>query len=100
METVIGVLSKNVWEPLGAEGRLSPTRGLTTLCPNPHVQSFQLQLQAPSGDTVPARGGLPVTQLFRILNPNKVSGQTLWDRRGGGSQGPDPGLRFPTFRQL
>lgn len=36
-------------------------------------KSFQLQLQAPSGDTVPARGGLPVTQLFRILNPNKAT---------------------------
>lgn len=36
-----------------------------------------MQLQAPSGDTIPAQGGLPVTQLFRILNPNKVSCQTL-----------------------
>ncbi|XP_032712230.1 AP-1 complex subunit gamma-like 2 isoform X2 [Lontra canadensis] len=35
-------------------------------------KSFQLQLQAPSGDTVPAQGGLPVTQLLRILNPNKA----------------------------
>lgn len=43
-----------------------------------HFQSFQLQLQAPSGDTIPAQGGLPITQLFRILNPNKVSCQTLW----------------------
>lgn len=42
-------------------------------CPTSCVQSFQLQLQAPSGDTVPAQGGLPVTQLLRILNPNKVS---------------------------
>lgn len=43
------------------------------LCPISCVQSFQLQLQAPSGDTVPAQGGLPVTQLLRILNPKKVS---------------------------
>ncbi|XP_059129603.1 AP-1 complex subunit gamma-like 2 isoform X2 [Peromyscus eremicus] len=35
-------------------------------------KSFQLQLQAPSGDAIPAQGGLPITQLFRILNPNKV----------------------------
>ncbi|XP_027970594.1 AP-1 complex subunit gamma-like 2 isoform X1 [Eumetopias jubatus] len=35
-------------------------------------KSFHLQLQAPSGDTVPAQGGLPVTQLLRILNPNKA----------------------------
>ncbi|XP_026342272.2 AP-1 complex subunit gamma-like 2 isoform X1 [Ursus arctos] len=35
-------------------------------------KSFQLQLQAPSGDTVPAQGGLPVTQLLRIFNPNKA----------------------------
>lgn len=42
-----------------------------------HVQSFQLQLQAPSGNTIPAQGGLPITQVFRILNPNKVSCQTL-----------------------
>ncbi|XP_006835485.1 PREDICTED: AP-1 complex subunit gamma-like 2 isoform X2 [Chrysochloris asiatica] len=35
-------------------------------------KSFQLQLQAPSGDTVPAQGGLPITQLLRILNPNKA----------------------------
>lgn len=35
-------------------------------------KSFQLQLQAPSGDTVPAQGGLPVTQLLRILNPKKA----------------------------
>uniref|UniRef100_G3SRX0 AP-1 complex subunit gamma n=1 Tax=Loxodonta africana TaxID=9785 RepID=G3SRX0_LOXAF len=27
---------------------------------------------APSGDTVPAQGGLPITQLLRILNPNKA----------------------------
>ncbi|KAM9645312.1 LOW QUALITY PROTEIN: AP-1 complex subunit gamma-like 2 [Trichechus inunguis] len=37
-----------------------------------YAQSFQLQLQAPSGDTVPAKGGLPITQLLRILNPNKA----------------------------
>lgn len=36
-------------------------------------KSFQLQLQAPSGDTIPAQGGLPITQLFRILNPNKAT---------------------------
>ncbi|XP_055471881.1 AP-1 complex subunit gamma-like 2 isoform X1 [Psammomys obesus] len=35
-------------------------------------KSFQLQLQAPSGDTVPAQGGLPITQVFRVLNPNKA----------------------------
>ncbi|XP_002718132.2 AP-1 complex subunit gamma-like 2 isoform X1 [Oryctolagus cuniculus] len=35
-------------------------------------KSLQLQLQAPSGDTVPARSSLPITQLFRILNPNKA----------------------------
>lgn len=37
-----------------------------------HVQSFQLQLQAPSGNTIPAQGGLPITQVFRILNPNQA----------------------------
>ncbi|XP_005085639.2 LOW QUALITY PROTEIN: AP-1 complex subunit gamma-like 2 [Mesocricetus auratus] len=36
-------------------------------------KSFQMQLQAPSGDTIPAQGGLPVTQVFRILNPNKAT---------------------------
>ncbi|KAL0602803.1 AP-1 complex subunit gamma-like 2 [Plecturocebus cupreus] len=36
-------------------------------------KSLQLQLQAPSGNIVPARGGFPITQLFRILNPNKAS---------------------------
>ncbi|EDM14217.1 rCG23570, isoform CRA_a [Rattus norvegicus] len=36
-------------------------------------KSFQLQLQAPSGNTIPAQGGPPITQVFRILNPNKVS---------------------------
>ncbi|XP_006883215.1 PREDICTED: AP-1 complex subunit gamma-like 2 [Elephantulus edwardii] len=35
-------------------------------------KSLQLQLQAPSGDTVLAQGGLPITQLLRILNPNKA----------------------------
>ncbi|KAM6203013.1 AP-1 complex subunit gamma-like 2 [Rhynchocyon petersi] len=35
-------------------------------------KSFQLQLQAPSGDTVPAQGGLPITQILRILNPKKA----------------------------
>ncbi|XP_008564819.1 PREDICTED: AP-1 complex subunit gamma-like 2 isoform X3 [Galeopterus variegatus] len=42
------------------------------ICQAAVPKSFQLQLQAPSGDTVPARGGLPITQLFRILNPNKA----------------------------
>lgn len=35
-------------------------------------KSFQLQLQAPSGNTIPAQGGPPITQVFRILNPNKA----------------------------
>ncbi|XP_013012820.1 AP-1 complex subunit gamma-like 2 [Cavia porcellus] len=35
-------------------------------------KNFQLQLQAPSGNTAPARSGLPITQLFRVLNPNKA----------------------------
>ncbi|KAL2790156.1 AP-1 complex subunit gamma-like 2 isoform 1 [Daubentonia madagascariensis] len=42
------------------------------ICQAAVPKSFQLQLQAPSGDTVSARGGLPITQLFRILNPNKA----------------------------
>ncbi|KAM5234923.1 AP-1 complex subunit gamma-like 2 isoform 2-T2 [Ctenodactylus gundi] len=42
------------------------------ICQAAVPKSFQLQLLAPSGDTVPARGGLPITQLFRILNPNKA----------------------------
>nr|XP_020141451.1 AP-1 complex subunit gamma-like 2 isoform X4 [Microcebus murinus]XP_020141452.1 AP-1 complex subunit gamma-like 2 isoform X4 [Microcebus murinus]XP_020141453.1 AP-1 complex subunit gamma-like 2 isoform X4 [Microcebus murinus]XP_020141454.1 AP-1 complex subunit gamma-like 2 isoform X4 [Microcebus murinus] len=42
------------------------------ICQAAVPKSFQLQLQAPSGDTVPAWGGLPITQLFRILNPNKA----------------------------
>lgn len=42
------------------------------ICQAAVPKSFQLQLQAPSGDTVPAQGGLPVTQLLRILNPNKT----------------------------
>ncbi|XP_045864962.1 AP-1 complex subunit gamma-like 2 isoform X2 [Meles meles] len=42
------------------------------ICQAAVPKSFQLQLQAPSGDTVPAQGGLPVTQLLRILNPNKA----------------------------
>ncbi|XP_069341633.1 AP-1 complex subunit gamma-like 2 isoform X2 [Eulemur rufifrons] len=42
------------------------------ICQAAVPKSFQLQLQAPSGDTVPAQGGLPITQLFRILNPNKI----------------------------
>ncbi|KAL1782670.1 AP-1 complex subunit gamma-like 2 isoform X1 [Sigmodon hispidus] len=36
-------------------------------------KSFQMQLQAPSGDTIPAQAGPPITQLFRILNPNKAT---------------------------
>lgn len=63
---------------MGCGGPPGPARDLTLLCPNPHVQSFQLQLQAPSGNTAPAQGGLPITQLFRILNPNKVSCWTPW----------------------
>ncbi|XP_016061333.1 PREDICTED: AP-1 complex subunit gamma-like 2 [Miniopterus natalensis] len=43
------------------------------ICQAAVPKSFQLQLQAPSGDTVPAQGGLPVTQLFQILNPNKAA---------------------------
>ncbi|XP_043841659.1 AP-1 complex subunit gamma-like 2 [Dromiciops gliroides] len=35
-------------------------------------KSFQLQLQIPSGDTVPAEGGRPITQILRVLNPNKA----------------------------
>uniref|UniRef100_A0A8C8ZUF7 AP-1 complex subunit gamma n=1 Tax=Prolemur simus TaxID=1328070 RepID=A0A8C8ZUF7_PROSS len=42
------------------------------ICQAAVPKSFQLQLQAPTGDTVPAQGGLPITQLFRILNPNKT----------------------------
>ncbi|XP_037690508.1 AP-1 complex subunit gamma-like 2 isoform X2 [Choloepus didactylus] len=42
------------------------------ICQAAVPKNFQLQLQAPSGDTVPARGGLPITQLLRILNPNKA----------------------------
>ncbi|VTJ66234.1 Hypothetical predicted protein [Marmota monax] len=42
------------------------------ICQAAVPKSFQLQLQAPSGNTVPAWGGLPITQLFRILNPNKA----------------------------
>ncbi|KAF4017121.1 hypothetical protein G4228_008674 [Cervus hanglu yarkandensis] len=42
------------------------------ICQAAVPKSFQLQLQAPSGDTVPAQGGLPMTQLLRILNPNKA----------------------------
>ncbi|XP_077626550.1 AP-1 complex subunit gamma-like 2 isoform X2 [Crocuta crocuta] len=42
------------------------------ICQAAVPKSFQLQLQAPSGDTVPAQDGLPVTQLLRILNPNKA----------------------------
>ncbi|XP_005377123.1 PREDICTED: AP-1 complex subunit gamma-like 2 isoform X2 [Chinchilla lanigera] len=42
------------------------------ICQAAVPKSFQLQLQAPSGNTAPARGGVPITQLFRILNPNKA----------------------------
>ncbi|XP_004609518.2 AP-1 complex subunit gamma-like 2 isoform X6 [Sorex araneus] len=42
------------------------------ICQAAVPKSFQLQLQAPSGDTVPAQGGPPVTQLLRILNPDKA----------------------------
>uniref|UniRef100_A0A8D2AL28 AP-1 complex subunit gamma n=1 Tax=Sciurus vulgaris TaxID=55149 RepID=A0A8D2AL28_SCIVU len=42
------------------------------ICQAAVPKSFQLQLQAPSGDTVPAWGGIPITQLFRIFNPNKA----------------------------
>ncbi|XP_057399339.1 AP-1 complex subunit gamma-like 2 isoform X2 [Balaenoptera acutorostrata] len=42
------------------------------ICQAAVPKSFQLQLQAPSGDTVPAQGGLPTTQLLRILNPKKA----------------------------
>ncbi|XP_065404724.1 AP-1 complex subunit gamma-like 2 isoform X2 [Macaca fascicularis] len=42
------------------------------ICQAAVPKSLQLQMQAPSGNTVPARGGLPITQLFRILNPNKA----------------------------
>ncbi|XP_049624385.1 LOW QUALITY PROTEIN: AP-1 complex subunit gamma-like 2 [Suncus etruscus] len=42
------------------------------ICQAAVPKSFQLQLQAPSGDIVPAQGGLPVTQLLRVLNPNKA----------------------------
>ncbi|MBZ3881319.1 AP-1 complex subunit gamma-like 2 [Sciurus carolinensis] len=45
------------------------------ICQAAVPKSFQLQLQAPSGDTVPAWGGVPITQLFRIFNPNKAP---LW----------------------
>ncbi|XP_037358990.1 AP-1 complex subunit gamma-like 2 isoform X1 [Talpa occidentalis] len=42
------------------------------ICQAAVPKSLQLQLQAPSGDTIPAQSGLPITQLLRILNPNKV----------------------------
>ncbi|XP_031218743.1 AP-1 complex subunit gamma-like 2 isoform X3 [Mastomys coucha] len=42
------------------------------ICQAAVPKSFQLQLQAPSGNTIPAQGGLPITQVFRILNPNKA----------------------------
>lgn len=42
------------------------------ICQAAVPKSFQLQLQAPSGNTVPAQGGLPMTQLLRILNPTKA----------------------------
>ncbi|XP_036740401.2 AP-1 complex subunit gamma-like 2 isoform X2 [Manis pentadactyla] len=43
------------------------------ICQAAVPKSFQLQLQAPSGDTVPAQGGLPMTQLLQIHNPNKAT---------------------------
>lgn len=61
--------------PEGIAGASQPPDCPTSIC---CVQSLQLQLQAPSGDTVPARSGLPVTQLLRILNPNKVSSRSAW----------------------
>ncbi|XP_075860271.1 AP-1 complex subunit gamma-like 2 isoform X4 [Microcebus murinus] len=67
MRQALGELWEEGLEPLGVEESSEPSQ-LPTSC----VQSFQLQLQAPSGDTVPAWGGLPITQLFRILNPNKA----------------------------
>ncbi|XP_012880868.1 PREDICTED: AP-1 complex subunit gamma-like 2 isoform X1 [Dipodomys ordii] len=42
------------------------------ICQAAVPKSLQLQLQAPSGNTLPAQGGLPITQLFKILNPNKA----------------------------
>ncbi|KAM4854042.1 AP-1 complex subunit gamma-like 2 [Thomomys bottae] len=42
------------------------------ICQAAVPKSMQLQLQAPSGNTVPAQGGLPITQLFKILNPKKA----------------------------
>ncbi|XP_007479910.1 AP-1 complex subunit gamma-like 2 isoform X1 [Monodelphis domestica] len=35
-------------------------------------KSFQLQLQIPSGNTVPAQGGPPITQVLRVFNPSKA----------------------------
>ncbi|XP_054848936.1 AP-1 complex subunit gamma-like 2 isoform X2 [Eublepharis macularius] len=35
-------------------------------------KSFQVELLAPSGSTVPGQGGPPITQLIRILNPRKL----------------------------
>ncbi|XP_012589512.1 PREDICTED: AP-1 complex subunit gamma-like 2 isoform X2 [Condylura cristata] len=42
------------------------------ICQAAVPKGLQLQLQAPSGDTVAAQSGLPITQLLRILNPNKA----------------------------
>ncbi|XP_012920734.1 AP-1 complex subunit gamma-like 2 isoform X4 [Heterocephalus glaber] len=42
------------------------------ICQAAVPKSVQLQLEAPSGNTVPAQDGPPITQLFRILNPNKA----------------------------
>ncbi|XP_033025950.1 AP-1 complex subunit gamma-like 2 [Lacerta agilis] len=35
-------------------------------------KSFQVELLAPSGSTVPGQGGAPITQLIRVLNPKKL----------------------------
>uniref|UniRef100_A0A8D2LIG0 Adaptor related protein complex 1 subunit gamma 2 n=1 Tax=Varanus komodoensis TaxID=61221 RepID=A0A8D2LIG0_VARKO len=35
-------------------------------------KSFQVELLVPSSSTVPRRGGSPITQLIRVLNPKKL----------------------------
>ncbi|XP_013930008.1 PREDICTED: AP-1 complex subunit gamma-like 2 [Thamnophis sirtalis] len=35
-------------------------------------KSFQVQLLAPSGSTVPSHGGPPITQVIRVLNPKQI----------------------------
>uniref|UniRef100_A0A8D2LKF1 AP-1 complex subunit gamma n=1 Tax=Varanus komodoensis TaxID=61221 RepID=A0A8D2LKF1_VARKO len=47
-------------------------------------KSFQVELLVPSSSTVPRRGGSPITQLIRVLNPKKVS------PREGQEAGMDP----------